>query len=208
MALWTQAVTDQYKAEELAEKTLKAKSCTRNQALTVGVFASAIHTQSIRHRLATIAVAKYPQDQEILALFLPFLTTEHRYEDLKSYEEKGTHGSVLRYFDDESAARDLLTFLFEHFDRLKSAKTKEKRANGMVARANNGGNVIIKDILYQAKNGSMLVSLKTTNHKAHSTYKINGVEVDKATYETMVKPSAYNDSGVFTIKLENLISLG
>ena len=88
------------------------------------------------------------------------------------------------------------------------AKTKEKRANGMVARASNGGNVIIKDILYQAKNGSMLVSLKTTNHKAHSTYKINGVEVDKATYETMVKPSAYNDSGVFTIKLENLISLG
>lgn len=132
MALWTQAVTDQYKAEELAEKTLKAKSCTRNQALTVGVFASAIHTQSIRHRLATIAVAKYPQDQEILALFLPFLMTEHRYEDLKSYEEKGTHGSVLRYFDDETAARDLLAVLFEHFDRLKSAKTKEKTFSGCV----------------------------------------------------------------------------
>lgn len=91
------------------------------------------------------------------------------------------------------------------------ASTKEKRTNGMVAKKTNGGNVIIKDILYQANNGSMLVSMKTTKNqkqKTHSTYKISGVEVDKATYETMVKPSAYNDSGVFTIKLENLISLG
>lgn len=90
------------------------------------------------------------------------------------------------------------------------AKTKAKRQNGMVARAtnNNGSKTILKDIVYQASNGNVLVSMKTTIIKPKSTYQINGQMVDKATYETMVKPSAYNDSGVFTIKLENLLKLG
>jgi hypothetical protein len=92
------------------------------------------------------------------------------------------------------------------------AKTKAKRQQGMVARAtSNGGKTILKDIVYQASNGNMLVSMKTTNnpnHKPKTTYIVNGVIVDKATYETMVKPSSYNDSGVFTIKLENLLELG
>lgn len=88
------------------------------------------------------------------------------------------------------------------------AKTKAKRQQGMVAKASNGSKTIIKDMVYQANNGSVLVSMKTTIIKPKSTYQINGQMVDKATYETMVKPSAYNDSGVFTIKLENLLELG
>lgn len=90
------------------------------------------------------------------------------------------------------------------------ATTKAKRQNGMVARTtNNGGKTLIKDILYQASNGNLLVSMKTTTIKSKVlSYEMNGLMVDKATYETMVKPSSHNDSGIFTIKLENLLKLG
>lgn len=95
---------------------------------------------------------------------------------------------------------------FVDYENMKT--TKAKRQQGMVARASNGSKTIIKDMVYQANNGSVLVSMKTTIIKPKSTYQINGQMVDKATYETMVKPSSYNDSGVFTIKLENLLELG
>ena len=79
---------------------------------------------------------------------------------------------------------------------------------GVVVKGNgNGENAIIKDILYQTSKGSLLVQFAKTNIKAKSTYMVNGVEVDKQTYETMVKPSK-NDSPIFRVKLENLISLG
>ncbi|MCR4661710.1 MAG: hypothetical protein K5765_06925 [Clostridia bacterium] len=87
------------------------------------------------------------------------------------------------------------------------ASTKLKRANGSVKKSGNGNNYLIKNVLYQANNGSWLVSMKTTSKKAICEYKINGVVVDKATYELAV-PSVKNDSGMFTVKLENLISLG
>lgn len=77
----------------------------------------------------------------------------------------------------------------------------------VVKGVNNGENAIIENTLYQTSKGSLLVQMATTKIKAHSTYKINGVEVDKATYETMVKPSN-GARVVFRVKLENLISLG
>lgn len=96
---------------------------------------------------------------------------------------------------------------FVNYENMKT--TKAKRQNGMQPRqASNGVKVIIEDMVIQASNGNMLVTMKTTKVKTQSTYKINGVAVDKATYQAMVKPSSYNDSGTFTVKLENLISLG
>ena len=77
----------------------------------------------------------------------------------------------------------------------------------VVKNVSNGDNVVIKDILYKASNGNYLVQFAKTNVKAKSTYKINGNVVDKTTYETMVKPNN-NNSPIFRVKLENLISLG
>ena len=126
MALWTQAVLNQEKALELAEKTLDDKGCTRNQALVCGVFASAVQTDAIRSRLALRAILKFPEDQEILALFAPFLLQERFYEDMGEYAEKGKHSSFLNYFRDEAQARSVLAILRDHSKKLKSAKTKEK----------------------------------------------------------------------------------
>ena len=78
----------------------------------------------------------------------------------------------------------------------------------VVKGVSNGTNVVIKDILYQSANGNLLVQFGRTNVKAKSTYIINGNVVDKATYDTMVKPSSNNNSPIFRVKLENLISLG
>lgn len=86
---------------------------------------------------------------------------------------------------------------------------KYSNIKGVVVKgANNGDKAIIENTLYQTSKGNLLVQLATTHIKAKSTYKINGVEVDKATYETMVKPSNSGAKVVFRVKLENLISLG
>lgn len=85
---------------------------------------------------------------------------------------------------------------------------KYANIKGVVVKGvNNGTSAIINDTLYQASNGNYLVQFGKTNIKAKSIYKINGVVVDKKTYETMVKPNK-NDSPIFRVKLENLISLG
>ena len=77
----------------------------------------------------------------------------------------------------------------------------------VVKGTNNGDKAIIENVLYQTSKGNLLVQMATTNIKAHSKYMVDGVEVDKATYETYVKPSN-GARVVFRVKLENLISLG
>lgn len=106
------------------------------------------------------------------------------------------------------------TIRFCEYKNTKIAKQKElekkQQNNGVVVAKkvnNNSMKVVIKDILYQSANGNLLISAKSTPHKAKSVYKFNGEVVDKETYETLVKPST-NTSGVFYIHLENLISLG
>ena len=94
---------------------------------------------------------------------------------------------------------------FVEYENMESTKQRRK-ANGSQPKASTG-KFIIKNILVQCNNGSLIVSAKTTHIKPKSTYKINGAIVDKATYETMVPPHS-NSSDVFSIKLENLISLG
>jgi hypothetical protein len=98
---------------------------------------------------------------------------------------------------------------FVDYENMRTTKIKrlQQQASGMVVAKRNNGKSIIKDLLIQANNGNLLVVAKTTHIKPKSTYKLNGMVVDKATYETMVKPT-FNDSGTFTIKLENLLSIG
>ena len=85
---------------------------------------------------------------------------------------------------------------------------KYANIKGVVVKgANNGDKAIIDNVLYQTSKGNLLVQMATTKVKSHSTYKVNGVVVDKATYETYVKPNN-GARVVFRVKLENLISLG
>ena len=78
----------------------------------------------------------------------------------------------------------------------------------VVKGVNNGDKAIIENTLYQTSKGNLLVQMATTHIKAKSTYMVNGAMVDKATYETYVKPNGNGDRVVFRVKLENLISLG
>ena len=85
---------------------------------------------------------------------------------------------------------------------------KYANIKGVVVKgASNGDKAIIDNVLYQTSKGNLLVQMATTKVKSHSTYKVNGVVVDKATYETYVKPNN-GARVVFRVKLENLISLG
>lgn len=77
----------------------------------------------------------------------------------------------------------------------------------VVKGVNNGDKALIENTLYQTSNGNLLVQMATTHIKSHSTYKVNGQMVDKATYETYVKPNN-GARVVFRVKLENLLSLG
>ena len=105
-------------------------------------------------------------------------------------------------------------------EKIVNGKKCEKVSNGVVRfvkygnikgvvvkGVNKNESSIIPNVLYQSGNGSMLVQFAKTKIKAKSTYQINGVSVDKNTYETMVKPNN-NNSPIFRVKLENLISLG
>ena len=69
---------------------------------------------------------------------------------------------------------------------------------------------IIPNVLFHNTNtGSYLVQMATTNVKAKCVYKVNGVEIDKATYEMANPPRKSNgETIVFRVKLENLLSLG
>lgn len=80
----------------------------------------------------------------------------------------------------------------------------------VVGKTNVNEQCLIPNTLYfNAKTQNHLVQLGTTETKPHCTYYINGVEVDKATFE-QGNPTRKNSqsSPVFRVKLENLLELG
>ena len=80
----------------------------------------------------------------------------------------------------------------------------------VVGKVNTNENCLIPNTLYyNAKTNNYLVQLATTETKPHCTYYINGVEVDKATFEQDNPPRQNSQaSPVFRVKLENLLALG
>lgn len=80
----------------------------------------------------------------------------------------------------------------------------------VVGKVNTNENCLIPNTLYyNAKTNNYLVQLATTETKPHCQYYINGVEVDKATYELGNPPRQNSQaSPVFRVKLENLLELG
>ena len=68
---------------------------------------------------------------------------------------------------------------------------------------------LIPNALYYNDNtNNFLVYFGTTNVKSKSVYYINGIECDKATFETMAKPRKKSNSVMFRVVLENLLELG
>ena len=84
---------------------------------------------------------------------------------------------------------------------------KYANIKGVVVKNVSNGTSYVNDFLYQTSNGGLLVQMVTTKIKSVSTYKINGVVVDKQTYENMVGVNN-GMKVVFRVKLENLLSLG
>jgi len=80
----------------------------------------------------------------------------------------------------------------------------------VVGKVNVNENCLIPNTLYyNANTNNYLVQLATTETKPHCTYYINGVEVDKATFEQGNPPRQNSqESPVFRVKLENLLELG
>lgn len=68
---------------------------------------------------------------------------------------------------------------------------------------------LMSDTIYHNSNTNTdYVQLARTNHKAKSTYYINGVEVDKATFEQGNPPRQGTPSPIFRVKMENLLEVG
>ena len=80
----------------------------------------------------------------------------------------------------------------------------------VVGKVNENESCLIPNTLYyNAKTNNHLVQLATTETKPSCTYYINGVEVDKATFEKGNPPRQNSQvSPVFRVKLENLLELG
>lgn len=80
----------------------------------------------------------------------------------------------------------------------------------VVGKVNVNEQCIIPNTLYHNTNtNNYLVQLATTETKPHCKYYINGVEVDKATFELQNPPRQNSQaSPVFRVKLENLLELG
>lgn len=68
---------------------------------------------------------------------------------------------------------------------------------------------LMSDTIYHNSNtNNDYVQLARTNHKAKSTYYINGVEVDKETFEKQNPPRQGTPSPIFRVKIENLLEVG
>ena len=71
---------------------------------------------------------------------------------------------------------------------------------------------LIENTLYHnAKSNSYLVQLATTTIKPKVEYFVNGVSVDKQTYDLNAKTkptTSFENRVVFRVKLENLLELG
>lgn len=88
---------------------------------------------------------------------------------------------------------------FVHYPNINGVNAKGK---------GNDNETMVSPFIYHNKNtNNDYIQFATTNIKAKCVYKVNGVMVDKNTYESVVGVSN-KKSVVFRVKLENLISLG
>lgn len=80
----------------------------------------------------------------------------------------------------------------------------------VVGKVNTNEQCLIENTLYHnSKTNSYLVQFATTQIKPQCTYYVNGVEVDKATFDLGNPPRKNSQaSPVFRVKLENLLELG
>ena len=117
MGLWSEAMLDVTSAVRKAQNLIETGS--RHQALVCGFFGTALQNAPVHHLLAKTALAKWPDDQEMLALYLPgFLGDAVSPQPLSDAAAKGGKQSLSPYFADAAEARRFYALLKGRYSAL------------------------------------------------------------------------------------------
>ena len=121
MGLWSEAVADMPNAVERAYGLIKGGS--RHQALVCGFFGRALQNSFSSHLLAKAALEKWPEDQEILAVYLPGFLSNVTRKPFIDANLQGRERSLLPHFADAAEARRFYDLMKAQYTALKG---KEK----------------------------------------------------------------------------------
>ena len=114
MALWTQATEDTAGAVDRAVRLVQTGS--RHQALVCGFFAAALQSDDASCMLTKAALTRWPDDAELLAVYLPnFLQRARWQSDLG-------RGEAARDFADAAEGRRIYEILRAQYSALKGKK--------------------------------------------------------------------------------------
>lgn len=111
MALWTQATADVDGAVERAVRLIQTGS--RHQALVCGFFAAALQSNGANCILTRVALTRWPDDAELLAVYLPDFLLQAR-----SQSDLGRKAAGY-YFPDIAEGRHIYAILKAQYSALK-----------------------------------------------------------------------------------------
>ncbi|MBQ6961873.1 MAG: DUF4132 domain-containing protein [Clostridia bacterium] len=121
MGLWSEAVADMPGAVQRAVRLVQCGS--RHQALVCGFFGRALQNSFTSHLLAKEALEKWPEDQEILAVYLPGFLSNVTRKPFIDANLQGRERSLSPHFADAAEARRFYDILKTQYTALKG---KEK----------------------------------------------------------------------------------
>ena len=117
MGLWSEAVADMPNAVERAYGLIKGGS--RHQALVCGFFGRALQNSFTSHLLAKEALEKWPEDQEILAVYLPGFLSNVTRKPFIDANVQGRERNLSPHFADHAEARRFYDLLKAQYTALK-----------------------------------------------------------------------------------------
>ena len=115
IALWTQATEDTGGAVDRAVRLVQTGS--RHQALVCGFFAAALQSDSASCMLTKAVLTRWPDDAELLAVYLPDFLQQARWQSALGRKEV-----VARYFADAAEGRRIYEILRTQYSVLKGKK--------------------------------------------------------------------------------------
>lgn len=117
MGLWSEAVADMPSADLRAIRLIQSGS--RHQALVCGFFGRALQNSFSSHLLAKAALEKWPEDQEILAVYLPGFLSNVTRKPFIDANVQGRERSLSPHFADAAEARRFYDLLKAQYTALK-----------------------------------------------------------------------------------------
>ena len=117
MGLWSEAVADMPSADLRAIRLIQSGS--RHQALVCGFFGRALQNSFSSHLLAKAALEKWPEDQEILAVYLPGFLSNVTRKPFIDANVQGRERSLSPHFADHAEARRFYDLLKAQYTALK-----------------------------------------------------------------------------------------